>query len=286
MRAIRLPAFAGRFYPADVTELRSSVHALLDAVPPSAEEPSPKALIVPHAGYLYSGPIAASGFARLRAARTRGTIERVVLLGTAHSPATGIVLSGTEGFATPLGVVPLDREALAAIREQVGVVVDDVAHDRDHALEIQLPFLQEVLGAFRLVPILVGRTSPEEVADVLETLWEGDETLIVVSSDLSHYHGYEEAQRLDRASAEAIEALSPGEIGVGQACGHRAIGGLLLSARRHGLLARAVDLRNSGDTAGPRSPVVGYGAFVFEPPAFPGPNEAAPVSVGSPSPVS
>lgn len=259
MNAIRPPAVAGRFYPAKPDKLRAAVRAYLDAATPVAHDP--RALIVPHAGYSYSGPVAASGYACLAGARD--AVRRVVLLGTAHSPVAGLAASSAAGFATPLGVVPVDRAALAGVLGLPQVNCDDDAHADDHALEVQLPFLQVVLGDFALVPFLVGRASAEEVAEVLEALWGGPETLVVVSSDLSHYHGYEDARWLDTATAAAIESLRPDQVGSEQACGYRAIRGLLTAARRHGLRAVTADLRNSGDTAGPRDQVVGYGAFVF-----------------------
>lgn len=264
MTAIRPPAVAGTFYPAGPQRLRALVRSLLAAAPPPGPEAArPKALIVPHAGYVYSGPIAASGYARLAPGRTE--VRRVVLLGTAHSAVAGLASSGAEGFATPLGVVPLDLEVRDRLRDLLQVHEDDPAHRRDHALEVQLPFLQETLADFAIVPLLVGRAAPEHVAEVLDRLWGGPETLVVVSSDLSHYHDHATACRLDSETARAIEDLAPDRIGPASACGHRAIAGLLTAARRHRLNAATLDLRTSGDTAGPRDRVVGYGAFAFTP---------------------
>ncbi len=258
---IRPPAVAGRFYPGEPDRLRTSIRALLGtAVPPVGGVP--KALIVPHAGYRYSGPIAATGYARL--APARGLIRRVVLLGTAHSAVRGLAASSADAFATPLGKVVIDKQALETVLDLPQVAIDDRAHGRDHALEVQLPFLQEMLGDVAVVPLLVGRATPEEVAEVLDRLWDSDRTLVVISSDLSHYHSYDEACRLDRATATAIEALRSEDLSSEGACGHAAIAGLLVAARRHGLMPRVLDLRNSGDTAGPRDEVVGYGAFAFE----------------------
>lgn len=270
MTSVRPPAVAGRFYPAEPGRLRATIRALLgEAAPPVGG--TPRALIVPHAGYRYSGPIAATGYARL--APMRGAIRRVVLLGTAHSPVRGLAASSADAFATPLGRLAIDRDALATILDLPQVSVDDRAHARDHALEVQLPFVQEVIGPVEIVPLLVGRATPEEVAEVLGRLWDGDRTLVVVSSDLSHYHPYDEAGALDRATAEAIEGLRFDGLDAARACGHAAIAGLLLAARRRGLMARLLDLRNSGDTGGPRERVVGYGAFAFE--------TAAPSNVGA-----
>jgi AmmeMemoRadiSam system protein B len=260
MQSTRSPAVAGLFYPDDAGTLRAAVHTLLAATAPAA--PAPKAIIAPHAGYVYSGPVAASIYASLIKARDR--IRRVVLLGPAHRVAfDGLALSSATAFATPLGEIPLDTAATAQLLMLPQVRLLDAAHRDEHSLEVQLPFLQEVLDDFTLVPLLVGDTSPEEVSEVLDMLWGGEETLIVISSDLSHYHDYATARRLDAATSRAIEALRPQDIGYENACGRIPVGGLLLSARRHGLRAQTLDLRNSGDTAGPRDRVVGYGAYAF-----------------------
>jgi MEMO1 family protein len=258
---VRRAAVAGRFYPADPVELRRTIEGLLAGVPP-ASGPTPKAIIAPHAGYLYSGPIAASAYAQFKPGRE--TIKRVVLLGPSHYVAVaGLAAPSVECFATPLGLVPIDTEAVRKLGSLPQVIVLDEAHAVEHSLEAQLPFLQVVLGDFKAVPLAVGETSMEEIEEVLETLWGGPETRFVISSDLSHYLDFEAARELDRATADAIEALKPEEIGDDQACGRVPIRGFLRVARRHGLRARAVDLRSSGDTAGPRDRVVGYGAFVF-----------------------
>ena len=221
----------------------------------------PKALIVPHAGYPYSGPIAASAYAPLAALRHR--IRRVVLLGPTHRVAVvGLALPAATAFQTPLGTVPLDLEAMDILRPFPQVSVNSAAHALEHSLEVQLPFLQTVLETFLLVPLAVGMASPEAVAEVLEALWGGPETLLVVSSDLSHYLPYAQAQALDGSTCDRIvglQLLASHE----QACGATPVNGLLLAARRHGLKAQLLDLRNSGDTSGDRSSVVGYGAFAF-----------------------
>ncbi len=265
MTSVRPPAVAGHFYPDDPTALTEAVARYL-AEAESAGEPAgprpPKAIIAPHAGYVYSGPIAASAYARVRP--LRGTVERVVLLGPAHRVAVrGIAASTAEAFATPTGTIPVDREAIERIAALPQVQLLDEAHRMEHSLEVHLPFLQEVLGDFRLVPLVVGNATAEEVAEVLDALWGGPETLIVVSSDLSHYHDYMTARRLDLATCEAIEHLDPRPIGFDNACGRVPISGLLTVAARRGLSVETVDLRNSGDTAGPRDQVVGYGAWVF-----------------------
>ena len=258
----RPPAVAGLFYPGSPSELRSTVEGYLRGngeIPAAAE--APKAIIAPHAGYVYSGPIAGSAFrALLPAART---IRRVVLLGPAHFvPIPGLALPDTPRFATPLGEVEIDSAgARAALRlPQVRVIPE--AHVREHSLEVELPFLQVLLDEFEIVPLVVGEASGEEVAEVLERLWGGPETAVVISSDLSHYLDYEQARQVDRATAGEILDLA-GPLQGRQACGARPINGLLVEARRRGLAAELLDLRNSGDTAGDRSRVVGYGAFAF-----------------------
>jgi hypothetical protein len=258
MTAVRRPAVAGRFYPGNPRALRTAIADLLAGAEGEAGAP-PKAVIVPHAGYVYSGPVAATAYARL--APLRGLIGRVVLLGPAHYvPIQGIAAPTSEAFDTPLGRIPIDREAVATISDLPGVSVFDLPHLEEHSLEVQLPFLQAVLGDFTLVPLVVGFAAPEEVAAVLARLWGGPETLIVVSSDLSHYHDYQTARRRDAATAAAIERCEPSAIGPEDACGCVAVSGLLLEVHRRGLSAQRLDLRNSGDTAGPRDRVVGYGA--------------------------
>jgi hypothetical protein len=249
------------FYPGDALTLRAEVQAMLSQVPPGDPLPPPKALIVPHAGYIYSGPIAASAYARL--IPLSGTIRRVVLLGPTHRIGVrGLALPACDAFATPLGSVPVDHEAEALLAGLPQVIRHPGTHAQEHSLEVQLPFLQEVLGDFSLVPLAVGDASPEEVAQVLEALWGGPETLIVISSDLSHYHSWATARDLDGATARSILALSPLQ-NHEQACGATPVNGLLLAARHHGLIPQMLDLRNSGDTAGDRNRVVGYGAFAF-----------------------
>lgn len=261
MAKIRNPAVAGLFYPDDPQTLRVMVANYLNAVP--AADNAPKAIIAPHAGYIYSGPVAASVYARIKPARER--ITRVALLGPAHRVGFhGLALSSAEYFVTPLGRIAVEREVVDKVSRLSQVHVMDSAHAQEHSLEVHLPFLQETLGEFSLVPLVVGQTGPEEVAEVLGLLWGGPETLIVISSDLSHYHDYQTAQVLDRATSRAIEQLRPDDIDYDDACGRDPVNGLLHLARRRGLKATTVDLRNSGDTAGPRDSVVGYGAYSFE----------------------
>jgi MEMO1 family protein len=261
MSRVRTPAVAGYFYPADPRELRGLIDGYLAAVP--AEGPVPKAVVVPHAGYVYSGAVAASVYARLRPAR--GRITRVVLLGPAHRVGvSGLALPDAETFLTPLGRVAVDPIVAAHLADLPQVHVNGAAHAQEHSLEVQLPFLQEVLGEFVVVPLVVGDAGPAEVGEVLERLWGGDDTLIVVSTDLSHYHDYATAQRRDRATSAAVEKLEYERIGYDDACGRNSLNGLLWVARRRGLRVQRVDLRNSGDTAGGRERVVGYGAYAVQ----------------------
>jgi MEMO1 family protein len=259
---IRPAAVAGSFYVGHPQRLRNAVADLLAAAPASVGA-SPKALIAPHAGYVYSGAVAATAFATLKTGRQR--ISRVVLIGPAHYVAVrGIAVPTADAFETPLGRVPVDRDALSAIADLPFVVDADAAHAPEHALEVELPFLQMLLGSFALAPLLVGDADPRQAAEVLGRLWGGPDTLIVVSSDLSHYHDYDTARRLDAATAAAIERGEWGSLGPDRACGFLAVAGLLVEAGRRRLTARRLALCNSGDTAGPRDRVVGYGAWMFE----------------------
>jgi len=261
-RTTRPPAVAGQFYPADPDRLRAEVSMLLAAAPRAAPSGRPKAILAPHAGYRHSGQIAAAAFATLEGSAK--SIERVVLIGPAHYvPFRGIALPAVEAFETPLGRVPLDRNALAAIAELPGVRTADAPHAPEHALEVELPFLQVLLPRFTAVPLLVGEARPEEVAAVLDRLWGGSETLIVVSSDLSHFLDYETAQRRDAGTAAAIERGAWAGLGPGDACGYLSIAGLLIHTTRRGLKAQRLALCNSGDTSGTRDRVVDYGAWRF-----------------------
>jgi AmmeMemoRadiSam system protein B/AmmeMemoRadiSam system protein A len=259
---VRGAAVAGMFYPDDPRELADEVAAHLDRTGEQPQAPGfPKALIVPHAGYIYSGPVAASAYDVLRPAR--GVVKRVVVLGPCHRvPVRGLALPHAAAFATPLGQIPLDAEGARAIRELPQVVESAATHAEEHALEVQLPFLQKVLGDFSLVPLVVGDAGPEEVAEVLDRLWGGPETLVVISSDLSHYHSYESAREIDRGTVRAILGFDSA-ISHEQACGATPISGLLLAAKRKGLTPRLLDCRNSGDTAGDRRRVVGYASFAL-----------------------
>lgn len=261
MSTIRPTAVAGMFYPDDRDELHEMVTGFLHQSV-AANEPAPKAIIAPHAGYIYSGAIAASAYARL--APARNTIRRVVLLGPSHRVGfLGIATSSADFFHTPLGDIPLDKTLQQQLLALPQVTRFDQAHQAEHSLEVHLPFLQEVLDDFTLLPLVVGDASAEDVAAVLDAVWGGDETLIVVSSDLSHYHDYATAQGMDRATSHAIEQLQPNAIAQQDACGRIPLSGLLLVAKEKQLHATTIDLRNSGDTAGQHDQVVGYGAYLF-----------------------
>lgn len=266
MPAIRRAAVAGSFYPGEPSVLASEVASYLaDARAATAQPRAPKAIIAPHAGYIYSGPIAASVYARLEP--LRGRVKRVVLAGPAHRVyVDGIAVPSVGEFDSPLGPVRLDRDAIGKLRALPFAEVSDRAHAMEHSLEVHVPFLQSVLGDFELVPIVVGDASPAEMAQVFDLLWGSDETLIVVSSDMSHYLPYDAARSRDRETASAIMHLEA-RLVPEEACGCAPINGLLRTARSRGLLPEQIDLRNSGDTAGDRDRVVGYGAFAFHEPA-------------------
>ncbi|MBN9695782.1 MAG: AmmeMemoRadiSam system protein B [Zoogloea sp.] len=257
----RPPAVAGLFYPADPHSLHAQVAGFLSAALPAEHIDAPKALIAPHAGYIYSGAVAACAYAEL--AQRRDLIRRVLLLCPTHRVAVrGMALPAAQSFITPLGGVPVDREAWLQARALPGVIVDDRPHAEEHAIEVQLPFLQSTLDHFAILPLAVGHADPLDVAGLLEALWGGPETLIVISSDLSHYQPYRQAQWRDKATIAQIRQLDA-TLSPDQACGAGAINGLLLAAQRHHLTPHVLDLRNSGDTAGDRDRVVGYASIAF-----------------------
>jgi MEMO1 family protein len=258
---VRPPAVAGLFYPRDPVRLQTEVLELVGGGAPHSKV-IPKALIAPHAGYVYSGRVAGAAFAKLRASAQ--TITRVVLIGPAHYVhLSGIAAPRVAAFETPLGRVIVDTGTCSQIGRFEFVTQTDAPHAPEHALEVELPFLQTVLSSFQLVPLVVGDAAPKEVAHLLRQLWDGPETLIVVSSDLSHYHNYQTAQRLDLSTAEAIEQGEWVSLGSSRACGWMAVAGLLMETRRRGLEGYRLALCNSGDTAGSRDRVVGYGAWMF-----------------------
>lgn len=266
---VRPAAVAGTFYPADPQVLRREVEAALAAaaaaVPQERRAPPPKAVVAPHAGYAYSGPVAASAYAAVAAGGPRGRVARVVLLGPAHrAHLRAVAAPAADAFATPLGPVRVDAEARDALVASGRVVVADAAHADEHGLEVHLPFLQVVLGGdVAVLPLVVGEVGPLEVADVLERVWGGPETLVVVSTDLSHYHDHDAAVALDRETAAAVVARRPGAVGTRAACGAFPLRGLLVVARRKDLAVELLDLRTSADTAGGPDRVVGYGAFAL-----------------------
>lgn len=257
----RHPAVAGTFYPANPKFLHQMLDQYLDDT--EMGHKVPKAIIVPHAGYVYSGPIAATAYARLRQAKDQ--VTRVVIIGPSHRVSfRGMAVSSAETFSTPLGHIPVDEEAVQLVAQLPFVQYMDQAHTFEHSLEVQLPFLQETLNDFKIVPIVAGDASPEQVAQVIEALWGGDETLIVISSDLSHYHDYATAKKLDQLTSKRIERQQYELLTGEAACGKVPVSGLLKVARDKSLSVKAIDLRNSGDTAGDKSRVVGYGAYVIE----------------------
>jgi len=257
----RQPAVAGSFYPANPEQLHLMLDRFLNDASTAAQ--APKAIIAPHAGYIYSGPIAASAYARLKKAHDK--ITRVVLIGPSHRVAfRGLAVSRANTFTTPLGSVPVDLAAVQSIAHLPFVEYIEQAHTYEHSLEVHLPFLQEMLDSFEIVPIVAGEASPEQVSQVLDALWGGDETLIVISSDLSHYHDYATAQQMDKSTSRAIEQLQYEQLASESACGKVPVSGLLKLARKKLLSVTTIDLRNSGDTAGDKANVVGYGAYVIE----------------------
>lgn len=261
MTQIRPPAVAGLFYPADRKILKEDIDQYLVQAD-SVSTIIPKAIVVPHAGYIYSGPIAASAYKQLIPFKNK--INRVVLLGPSHRVAfRGLAVPVSDFFNTPLGNIPIDQKGIQQLSELPQVITSEQAHQEEHSLEVQLPFLQEVLNDFSLIPIVVGDAERHEVAEVINTLWGDEHTLIVISTDLSHYHNYNEAKQLDRATSDAIINLKPDLIDYDDACGRNGLKGMLTVAKERHLSIDILDLRNSGDTAGDKSRVVGYGAYVI-----------------------
>ncbi len=260
MTTSRPAAVAGSFYPAQASELKAILSQYLDNT--RTVSAAPKAMIVPHAGYIYSGPVAATAYARLKPVRKQ--IKRVVLLGPAHRIAVnGLATVSVHQFTTPLGAISIDTDAIEKISDLHQVTTSDLAHAQEHSLEVHLPFLQTCLQDFKLVPFVVGDASAQEIAELLETLWGGEETLIVISSDLSHFLDYEAAQQRDRTTSAHITRLEYEKLTYEDACGRNPISGLLYLARKQGYDIKMIDLRNSGDTAGNKRRVVGYGAYIL-----------------------
>ena len=258
--SIRPAVVSGSFYPKDPQQLRGLIDRFLSAAQKTRH--SPKALIAPHAGYVYSGPVAARAYVSLE--NRKAPVERVVLVGPSHRVAfNGLALCGASYYSTPLGRIPIDVEAQKLLMNLQGVIISDEAHAYEHSLEVHLPFLQRILGEFKLIPLVAGNAPANQVAELVDCLWGGDETLIVISTDLSHYHDYATACRLDSATSHAIEACAWRELDFESACGRVPLSGLLYSAKARNMSAITLDLRNSGDTAGSRDRVVGYGAYLL-----------------------
>lgn len=261
MGRVQPAVVAGMFYPAEPEQLRADVRRYLQQAKVQTTTP-PKALIAPHAGYIYSGPVAGNAYAQLES--RSGTISRVVILAPAHRVAfSGIAYSSATLFRTPLGDVEVDLEALNSVTELAQLQQRDDAFRDEHSIEVHLPFLQETLSGFKIVPLLVGDATPAQVDELLEALWGDSETLILISSDLSHYLSYDAARKMDQEATIAIESLNPDALSYHHACGRTPVSGLLLAARRHRLKVETLDLRSSGDTAGTRDHVVGYGAYAL-----------------------
>lgn len=263
MGYIRHAAVAGMFYPGNARDLHNLILRLIaEAGTRSEPGPVPKAIIAPHAGFKYSGSVAASAYVRLKPGFDR--IRRVVLVGPSHRvPVSGVGVSSARAFETPLGTVPVDEEGVAQLSALPHIEISDEAHAEEHSVEVQLPFLQCLLDEFSILPLVCNNAAADTVADVLHRVWGGAETLIVISSDLSHYLSYTEAVRLDGLTCRAIEVLDHGMLKHEQACGHAAVGGLLAVAKRRRMRVATLDLRNSGDTAGDKRRVVGYGSWMF-----------------------
>jgi AmmeMemoRadiSam system protein B len=257
---IRQSVFGDMFYPKDSKKLTTMIDSFLDNV--TEDHPIPKAIIAPHAGYIYSGQTAAHAFKCMLKSKA---IKKVIVVAPSHQHAfEGIATTTADQFETPLGKIPIDQITCKKLSAEFkSVQIQESAFDREHALEVELPFLQKVLPTFTLIPLIVGEVAPKQLSEVLLSIWNGPETLIVISSDLSHYQSYAIANQIDHATAKAIENLLPDKIAPGQACGQIGIVALLDVAKQKALKVTCVDLRNSGDTAGDRDRVVGYGAFHF-----------------------
>ena len=248
------------FYPGSAGTLKATVERHLEPAPASG--PVPRALVVPHAGYVYSGPVAGKAYSRIVPAYN--TIRTVLLLGPSHRiPFRGLALSSASAFRTPLGLVPVERKLCDTLSALSAVYVFDAAHAQEHSLEVQLPFLQVVLANFSIVPVVTGEATAADVAQLIEAFWPTPASLVIISTDLSHYLTYEQARATDESTARAIESFAADEIDTYDACGAVGLRGMLLFAKRQGLTVERIDARNSGDTAGPKDRVVGYGAFAF-----------------------
>ncbi len=271
LRGRRLPAVAGLFYPSDPGELQGMVRSMLEEAGSRKKEDLAgasgngrvlRAIIAPHAGYVYSGPVAASAYVYVGAAA--GNVGKVAILGPSHRvPVRGLALSSAAEYEMPGFSLPADSEAAESLRRADLAEFVDEAHAAEHSIEVHLPFIKAVLGEVEVAAIAVGEASPDRVGAAVELLMEDPKRLVVISSDLSHYLDYDSAVAVDSVTAQAILNLRYEDIGYEQACGRNCIRGLLWAARRQGMHPQLLDLRNSGDTAGPRDSVVGYPAFAF-----------------------
>lgn len=263
MRAVRPAAVAGLFYPGRRSELDSMIAGLLDDARARMVdvELTPKGLVLPHAGYIYSGSTAALGYALLE--RMRAQVTRVVLLGPCHRVYTeGLALPGVAAFETPLGVVPVEPPPEPLYRSIPQVRSNPVVHAEEHSLEVHVPFLQSVLDDFTLVPLAVGAACASDVSEAIDALWGGPETVVIASSDLSHYLPYERANLVDTRTVHQMLRLDA-TLTHEQACGADPVNGLLLSARQRGLTPHLLGRCTSGDTAGDKERVVGYAALAL-----------------------
>jgi AmmeMemoRadiSam system protein B len=257
----RPPAVAGAFYPGDPLELSAMVSELLVAADPTSLPRRPRALVVPHAGYIYSGGVAAQGYSRLEP--FAGEIRRVILLGPNHRvPLAGIAAPDVSCFRTPLGDIDIDQKMISQLADKGLLQINSLPHENEHCLETQLPFLQKLLSDWQLVPLIVGETAVDDVSALLDEVIHDPDNLVIISSDLSHFHEYHEAQRIDSHTSELIETLQP-VVHPQQACGAFPLNGLLQLAGSMGLKVITLDRKNSGDTAGGKDQVVGYGCYAF-----------------------
>jgi len=263
MSMIKNCSVDGLFYPRDPQQLETDILGYLQSALTAPDETrTPKAIVVPHAGYVYSGEIAAAAYAAI--SDRRAAITRVVILAPSHRiPFQGVAYSEADYFRTPLGDIPVDTDSTENLIRLDSTIKLEVAFDGEHSLEVQLPFLQVVLDKFSIVPLVVGSIPPQVLSTTIETLWGGDETLLVVSSDLSHFHDYQTARQQDARTSKAIIELAYEKLSHDDACGYTPLAGVLNLARRKKMTATAVDTRNSGDTAGDKARVVGYGAYLL-----------------------
>jgi AmmeMemoRadiSam system protein B len=253
------PNVAGRFYPGQQSVLKQTVAELLGDAP-TVDIEQPKAIIVPHAGYVYSGSVAATAYKPFL--KFKHNIRNIILVGPAHFVTFfGIATTFADSFITPLGAVEVNHELVKSALECDPVLELDQAFQQEHCLEVQLPFISELFPNAKITPLLVGNAKYSDVATLLKKLWGDKDTLIIISSDLSHYHDYKTANKLDQATSDAIESIQPDKMEPHSACGKIPIQGLLQCAKEFGLKVNKLDLRNSGDTAGDKSRVVGYGAY-------------------------